>query len=201
MQLAHHDRGADVRLLVSGAAVAVGGQATATRQINGGFAIVETPGVPGVQIYAENRPVARTDRNGRAVITDLRPYEVNRITLNPADLPIQARLGAAGVEVVPARLGAVRARFSVVLEHPATLVLTDAAGVELEAGAPARIDGGEALRVGYDGELFTPTLRAGAEVVVQRPSGPCRARVSTLPPDGGVPRIGPLVCQPMEAAS
>lgn len=186
--------GTDVRLLVSGAAVLVADRLAATRQLSDGFAVVETPGVGGVQVSVENRPVARTDRRGVAVVTDLRPYDLNRIAVNPGDLPLDAALASDTMIVSPTRLGGVRARFAVALEHPATLILHDADGRALAPGSQARIDGGAALHVGFDGELFVPALRQGSVVVVQEAGGLCRALGPTAPAAMLIPRIGPLVC-------
>ena len=194
LQATHDREGVDVRLLVSGSAVLLGGRLKPSRQFNGAFAIVETPGAGGVEILVENRVVARTDRDGVAIVTDLRPYDVNRIGVNATDLPLNDVLSADSLIVSPPGLTGALARFAITRGRPATVLLRDAHGAPLDAGWEAHVDGGPPLRTGYDGELFAPNLHSGSIIEVRREAGVCRAVVPDLSPGARLPHIGPLVC-------
>lgn len=191
---------AGLRLLASGGLLAAGGRAYATRRIEQAVGIVEVPGQAGVRIFQENRPITRTDSRGRAVIPDLRPYEANRISLAPADLPIESRMADDTMMVVPRYRGAASARFAVAQDNPATILLRMPDGRAIDAGTGVRADDGEALFVGYGGEVFVQRLRPGMTLEVDVADGPCRVTVGTAATDEALPRIGPLTCAPAAEA-
>jgi outer membrane usher protein len=58
-----------------------------SRRIRDSFAVVQVPGFEGVRVYSENQEVARTNARGFALVPGLRPYQRNRLRIDPADLP------------------------------------------------------------------------------------------------------------------
>lgn len=183
-----------LRFLASGGFLFAGGGVHATRRIEGGFGVVEVPGQANVRIYQENRLVARTDASGRAVIPDLRPYEANRISLAPSDLPLDTSMPADRMIVVPRYRGSAAARFAVEREAPATIIVFTPDGKPVEIGASVVTDDGAGLFVGQGGEIFVPHLGEGIGLVIDTAAGPCRVKAPAVPAGATLPRIGPLVC-------
>ena len=193
IEAAHENGSTQGRLLASGGFLFAGGRAYATRRIEDGVGVVEIPGLPDVRIYQENRLVTRTDDQGRAIIPDLLPYEPNRIAIAPADLPLDARMPADSMTVVPRYRGAALARFDVQREHPATIVVDMPDGTPLQAGSTVRTSDHGTTFAGYGGEIFTEHFRSGMTLDIDTARGACRVTVpykGTAP----LPRIGPLRC-------
>ncbi|QNA82841.1 fimbrial biogenesis outer membrane usher protein [Sphingomonas sp. So64.6b] len=185
---------AGVRALASGGLLFTGGRAYATRRVEDAVGVVDVPDLADVRIYQENRPVTRTDAKGRAIIPDLRAYEQNRIAIDPGDVPIDARMSNDTLLVVPRYRGAVRARFAIEKDHPATIVLQAADGTPIEAGTDVRLDTGETVFAGYGGEVFVREVRPGMVIEFETRQGPCRLILGALPAGDVLPRIGPLRC-------
>ena len=75
-------------LTLNGGATFMDGELRATRTVTDSFATVEVGGVADVTVYYDNQPVAHTDANGIAVVRDLRSYDVNRLSIDPLQLPL-----------------------------------------------------------------------------------------------------------------
>jgi outer membrane usher protein len=188
------DGKAGVRMLASGGLLFTGGRPYATRRVEDAVGVVDVPDLADVRIYQENRPVTRTDAKGRAIISDLRAYEQNRIAIDPGDIPIDARMPNDTLLVVPRYRGAVRARFAIEKDHPATIVLQAADGTPVEAGTNVQLDTGETAFTGYGGEIFVREVRPGMAIEFDTRQGPCRVVLGALPAGDVLPRIGPLRC-------
>ncbi len=182
------------RLLARGGLLLAGEHIYATRRVEDGLALVEVPGQPDVRIYQENRPITRTDENGRAIITDLRAYEANRIALSPSDLPIDVGMPSDTAIAVPRYRGAAYVRFDIRRDRPATIVVIGPDGTPAEAGAGVRSDKGETAFVGYDGEIFVREIRPGMALEIDLAGGRCRVVIPGDLPGEVLPRIGPLRC-------
>ena len=90
-----------------GGVVLMGGHLAAVRDISAetSFAVVEVPSLAGVPIYHDNHKVAVTDAHGFAMLQGLRPYEANRLQIDPNDLPIDTTIAASEYSVRPYRAG------------------------------------------------------------------------------------------------
>ncbi|WP_247594726.1 fimbria/pilus outer membrane usher protein [Sphingopyxis sp. PAMC25046] len=195
LEAARFDGDLGIRALASGGLLIAGERAYATRRVEDGLAVVEVPGQSGVRIYQENRLVTRTDDHGRAILPDLRPYEENRISLAPSDLPLDARMPDDNILVVPRFRGAARARFGVKRDRPATIVVAMPADGPVEVGATILTSLGESAFVGYGGEIFVRETRQDMTLDIDTAEGTCRVTISAKLPEEVLPRIGPLPCQ------
>ncbi len=183
---------------VSGAIVAMDGAVLTARNVGRGFALVSS-GVPGLPVLQDNRPIGRTDRNGRLLVPDLQPYAASRIAIDPSSLPSDTRIPHTLLEIVPRQNAGVVARFAIERYAAATLTLVRADGTVPDVGTLARLDGSElTAMVGYDGVLFIEGLRAQNRVRVGSGKAVCEVRFDYKPVAGELPVIGPLVCQPLQ---
>ncbi len=183
---------------VSGAIVAMDGAVLTARNVGRGFALVSS-GVSGLPVLQDNRPIGRTDRNGRLLVPDLQPYAASRIAIDPSSLPSDTRIPHTLLEIVPRQNAGVVARFAIERYAAATLTLVRADGTVPDVGTLARLDGSElTAMVGYDGVLFVEGLGAHNRVRIGSGRDLCDVRFDYTPVAGELPVIGPLVCQPLQ---
>jgi len=184
------------RAAAAGAVGYVGGERIAARRVDSSVAVVDVGGMAGLPVYLDNQPVAVTNARGRAVITELRPYERNRLSIDPTRLPLDARLQKARVDFVPAARSGLVVRFPVKRVRSATLKLSTADGSALPRDAIVTVDGRDAL-VGADGLVFLEDLAGDARVSVRSPTMTCDLDVR-LPADGEpIPHLGDFACGPL----
>ena len=181
----------------SGSLVWMGGHVFAARNVSDAFAVVST-GRADVPVLLENRPIGRTDRDGMLLVTPLNAWQRNRIAIDPMELPADLRLDRVEVQATPPDRSGTLVRFGIEQVRAAVLVLHDDRGEALPVGSRVHLDsdsnsGADAV-VGYDGETYLDTLQELNTVRVDTADGPCSVRFA-YPPGGGVPRIGPLICQ------
>lgn len=177
-----------------GALVAAGGGVFAGNRIADAFAVVDV-GVPDVPIELHNRPVARSGASGRALIPNLQSYRNNRISIDPNDLPLDAAVDATAMNVVPARRSGVSVTFGGDAGSSALVVLRTDTGEFVEAGSRAVLNAeGEAIPVGYDGEIWMEDLRSQNRLVVETGRGTCTATFTFEPAPGEIVVIDPVEC-------
>lgn len=161
-----------------------------TRPVDASFAVVDA-GAPGVRVYRDNLEVGRTDAAGRLLVTDLRAYEANHLSIDERDLPIDRGLVSGSQTVAPPAGAGVDLRFALDREAPSRLRLQDAAGQPVPAGAAVAVDDVEqSLPVGLEGLAYL-TLRPGArQITVRWGAGACTAAIIG---SGTTARAGPCL--------
>ena len=179
----------------SGSLVRTGGGTFAARRIHDAFAVVSAGGLAGVPVRLENRPVGETDRRGLLLVPRLNAWQRNRLSIDPLDLPADVRVGQVDLVAVPRDRSGTRVEFEVRPIRAAVVVLHDADGVPLPVGSRVRVEGRPAEAVtGFDGEVYLEQLEDDNVLQVITSGGACSVRVAYPPTDGGIPRIGPLLC-------
>lgn len=189
----HGDNAA--RLGLRGGAVLMEGDVFLVDPITDSFVLVDVGGFADVTIMRENRPVAETDASGRALITGLRAYEENRISIDPLDLPLSAEIGATDLCVVPCRRSGATAKFPVSPLVAATATIVDAGGSPLPPGTLLRAGtSGYVTPVGFGGEVFITGLDEPRILEAQTRDGACRVYVPAVEPAAIPVRLPPLTC-------
>ena len=188
----------DERFLASGSVILAGSSVLTARRLDSSFAIVNVgSGEKGVRIYQENRLIGATNGSGVAVVTNLRPYEANRISVSPNDLRLESVIANDNLVVVPRYLSGVKANFQVTNGEAGTLIVRLPNGNPLEPGIEIVI-GTSTFYTGFDGEVFVDDIKPGAVMVAKRAAGACSVTLPAVPKDAELPRIGPLTCLPVE---
>ena len=172
------------------------GRVFAANAINDSFAVVDTDGIANVGVLDENRDKGRTDASGRRLVPDLRAFDINRIAIEPNDVPADATVAFTTREVRPQERSGVVVRFPMALSHGALLILVDPSGAPLPVGATAILKAtGAAFPIGFDGDTYVLDLAAHNVLLIERPDGKrCETRFEYRPIKGDIPTIGPLVC-------
>ncbi len=190
------------RASVRGALALAGGALYAADRITDGFAVVDTGGQPGLTVYRDHRPVGVTDKMGRLIVTDLRPYEPTKLSVDPVDVSEAVVVEFAAISVRPAERAGVTARLGIRAGRAARIRLVDARGVPLPAGRRAMLNGTDDLPIGLGGEIYATDLRDTNRLVVDVDAdttcvaefdAPARLAVGAV--------LGPVRCAPDRIAS
>jgi outer membrane usher protein len=185
------------RLGATGSIATLGDGGYFSRQLDRGFAIVQTAAIAGLPVYLENRVVTHTDRNGRALVNNLQPYLENRIRIDPLTLPMDVAVDEVELTVVPRDRGGLLVDFAMRRVRSARLVIVTTDGQPLPAWTDVAVDGAAKRFVtGMHGEVAVelPALRAN-RVLARMPSGDSCELLVDMPPGNAIdPVIGPLTC-------
>lgn len=79
----------------------IGGEALVSRPVRESFALIDI-GAANVGVQRDRRPAGVTNSRGRVIITGLRPYEQNRISVDPNTLPWDTQFDDDEILIVPA---------------------------------------------------------------------------------------------------
>lgn len=159
-----------------GAIVFAAGGVFFANRIDDAFGVVDV-GAPDVEVQFENRPMGRTNKKGKMLLPNLRSYERNTITIDPANLPLDASVSETRQIVRPSDRGAAVVDFNVQTDIRAALVtLRDEEGNYVETGSTAQLNGSGEFVVGYDGQVYIEGIADSNELIVRRPGkNDCKA--------------------------
>jgi outer membrane usher protein len=190
------------RVRASGAIGTAGGLLFAARQSDDAFALVTVPETAGLKVYRENQHLGTTDSNGRALLSGLRAYEPNRISINSEDLPIQALIGTDAIQVVPRYKGVAAATFDITRHTLANVVVHLTNGQPLPPGIEVRGAGRTTtLLSGYGGAVSIDAPRANERFEARWRNGQCSFKLGALDETGQSRDSGPCVCMPFSTAT
>ncbi|WP_348635350.1 fimbria/pilus outer membrane usher protein [Herbaspirillum sp. LeCh32-8] len=177
------------RLGARGSLAMMDGGVFASDWIEDSFAVVNASGVKNVGIYTENRYAGRTDDNGQLLLTDLRAYDVNKISVDLLDLPLTLQLDQTDQYVKPRDRSGVSVSFTAKRASDVTITLKDAAGNYIPMGSSIKVrETGLQAPVGYDGVSYLQELAPVNTLDVTLPSG-SQCHATLTPParsDGGM---------------
>jgi outer membrane usher protein len=157
--------------------------------------VVEIPDFPNVRIYADNQLMGRTDDNGEVLLPRLRAYEKNEISMEQADLPLDAKVGSLSMDAVPYFRSGTVVRFPITRAHDALLSITLDDGTPLPAGALVRIAGqDEDFPVGHDGVVYLTGLAANNRLRATWREQSCELTVPFPAKSEPLPDLGTYVC-------
>ena len=178
-----HQGDASYRLGAATGVAFLGGEAFWTRPVTGSFAVVDVDDLDGISIYADRRLVARTDEHGRALVPDLRAYEINTLSVEASDIPIEQQLDVLQQNVVPRSRSGVMATFPLDGEGR-WLNLQRVDGRGFDATSVVRDAGtGEELPMSASGEILIHADRLPRVLRVEHPEGFCEAKIDLFPAD------------------
>jgi len=194
-----HNQGLDGRsAYLSGAMTFLDGQLNTTRTVNGSFAMVDVAGLADVPVYVENQLTTHTDASGRALLYNLRPYEANRISITPEDLPLDTSIAASSTIMAPPYRSGVIARFPVERIRSGTFRLVTDDGKPLPVGAVVTLKGVQ-FPVVLDGMVYVTGYDHGMAAEASWAGGHCRFRLEPPPPDDPLPDMGTVKCHTVGA--
>jgi outer membrane usher protein len=173
-EIDHRGETTGVRATASGGVGLLGGELYAMPRIDSNFAVVEVSQMADVPVYLEAQQVGRTDARGRTAITGLRPYEVNRISIDPADLPLAATVDGDRVDAVPYGRGGVLVRMPVQISGGVLIRLLYDAVTPVPVGARVTF-GGRQYPVATDGNVYIDRVDHAGVAHARWAGGECEA--------------------------
>lgn len=182
---------------ISGGIAAIGGGLYASRRLDDSFALVDVPDFDNVRIYDQNQLLGRTNGKGRLLVPRLLPYQANTIRVDPADLPLDARIPDLSREAVPYFRSGTVTRFDIQRAKAATFVAVDPDGEPLMPGIELVAEaGGAHYPIGYEGFAYVSDLHVGRNVfLTDGPGDVCRF-VINYPQDAEIqPDLGIVRCE------
>lgn len=180
-------------LIWNGAATLLGGDLHALRRVDGSFAEVDLPGLANVPVYLDNHLVTHTDEDGHALLPNLKPYEANRINIDPLELPLDTQIDARVITVAPAWRSGVVARFPVEKIRAGTFRLLREDGVPVPAGALVTLKG-KVFPVALQGLTYVTGFDHGLAGHAQWSGGVCDFRLEPPPEGDPQPDMGEVTC-------
>jgi outer membrane usher protein len=185
---------------LSGAMTFLDGQVDTTRQVTGSFAMVDVAGLADVPVYVENQLTTHTDANGRALLYNLRPYEANRISITPEDLPLDTSIAASSTIMAPPYRSGVIARFPVERVRGGTFRLVMDDGRPVPVGAVVTLKGVQ-FPVVQNGMVYVTGYDHGMAAAASWNGGHCHFRLEPPPSDDPLPDMGTVQCHAGDAGN
>jgi outer membrane usher protein len=184
------------RLSTAGAIGMVGGDVFASRRLDESFAVVRVGKYPNVRVYADNQLVGRTGKNGEIIVPRLRPFDRNGLSIDLADLPLDAEIASGEQTVRPANRNGVVVLFAArpALAAIVPFVLDD--GSALPAGSTVSLTGraGEWISA-PGGDVYLTGLAADNAGTAIWSLGRCEFRFSFTATGEAQPRLATAVCR------
>ena len=184
-----------VALSATGSLVAAAGRIFAANEIGDGYAVVTNAG-PQSQIINGGVNLGATDKSGRFLIANLRPYQSHHIYLDPSYLPLNWDVTSTN------RIALVGYRQGTLVDFGAHQVVSglvrvvDKNNSPLLPGYSVRINGQQDAVVGYDGEVFIPNLLQQNKLEVDLlDHGTCQINFTYESKQYSAKKLGPYVCQ------
>ena len=185
------------RLGTTGGISLLAGGGFLSRRLTDSFGVVQVDHYPDVRVYSENRLVGRTRSDGRLLIPRLRPYDINRLSIDQSDLPLDAKASTFTIEVSPYYRSGVVAAFPISRSRSALVRLVLENGQELPPGSTVRVlqarTAAPEFPVGFHGQVFLSDLETKNSLEARWNHQRCVAELTL--PDEPLPAIGPLLCR------
>jgi outer membrane usher protein len=161
---------------VSGAVAFADGSVFASNRIDDAFAVVDA-GVPDVEVFYENRPIGHTGSTGKLLVTGLRSYQRNKISIDPLNLPVNADIPQTEAFVAPADRHGILVKFNIRTDDTSALVTFETVdGKALPVSSLGVVSATEEeFVIGYGGQAFIKNLSDQNEVTIDTGKGMCAA--------------------------
>lgn len=183
------------RVSIDGGIGFVGGHPFLSRQINDSFGVVRVADYPGVTVLQDNQPVGRTDADGYAVLPLLRAYDVNRVSIDEHDLPLDAQVDRLKIEAVPYYRSGLLLDFPVRRSHGATLHIHLDDGAAIPSGAIVQVAGrDEDFPVALNGEAYVTGLEQHNRLRARWKGRSCEFDADFPATAEPLPELGTFVC-------
>ncbi|MFA2969685.1 fimbria/pilus outer membrane usher protein [Acinetobacter pittii] len=184
-----------VALSATGSLVAAAGRIFAANEIGEGYAVVTNAG-PQSQILNGGVNLGATDKSGRFLIANLRPYLSHHIYLDPSLLPLEWDITSTNQTAFVGYRQGTLVDFGAHQVISGLVKLVDQNNSPLMPGYAVRINGQQDGVVGYDGEVFIPNLLKQNKLEVDLlDHGSCQVDFTYNSNQYSTKKLGPYVCR------
>lgn len=168
------------------------------RRLDRSFAVVKVADYPDVTVYVEHQPVGRTDEKGRVLLSSLRAYERNAVSIDPRELPLDASLASPAMSVTPAYRSGPVVRFPVARASAATFRLVLPDGTPVPAGATVTTRN-ERVPVAIGGFVYLTSAAGRHEAAAEWPGHRCIFGFERAERGDPQPDLGTITCRADES--
>ncbi|WP_337080844.1 fimbria/pilus outer membrane usher protein [Acinetobacter pittii] len=184
-----------VAVSATGSLVAAAGSIFAANEIGDGYAVVTNAG-PQSQILNGGVNLGGTDKSGRFLIANLRPYMSHHIYLDPSYLPLEWEVSSTNQTAFVGYRQGTLVDFGAHQVIPGLVKLVDQNNLPLMPGYTVRINDQQNGMVGYDGEVFIPNLLKQNKLEVDLlDHGSCQVDFTYNSNQYSTKKLGPYVCR------
>ncbi|WP_335950329.1 fimbria/pilus outer membrane usher protein [Acinetobacter pittii] len=184
-----------VAVSATGSLVAAAGRIFAANEIGEGYAVVTNAG-PQSQILNGGVNLGTTDKSGRFLIANLRPYMSHHIYLDPSYLPLEWEVSSTNQTAFVGYRQGTLVDFGAHQVISGLVKLVDQNNSPLMPGYTVRINGQQDGMVGYDGEVFIPNLLKQNKLEVDLlDHGSCQVDFAYKNTQYSTKKLGPYVCR------
>ena len=184
-----------VALSATGSLVAAAGRIFAANEIGDGYAVVTNAG-PQSQILNGGVNLGGTDKSGRFLIANLRPYMSHHIYLDPSYLPLEWEVSSTNQTAFVGYRQGTLVDFGAHQVISGLVKLVDQNNSPLMPGYTVRINDQQNGMVGYDGEVFIPNLLKQNKLEVDLlDHGSCQVDFTYNSNQYSTKKLGPYVCR------
>lgn len=159
------------------------------------FAVVKVGDFADIPIYRSNQLAAHTNSQGLALISNLLPYQENKISIDPTELPLDAEI--QGIEDFPqpyARSG-VFVNLPIRRSNHALMTILRADNTVVPLGAKVKIAGREdEFIVGKRGEVYLTDLEKINRITVIWENEKCELEIMSDLNEAHSTEFAPLIC-------
>ena len=184
---------------VNGGVAALGSEVFMSRRIDQSFGVATIPDYPDVTILADNQPVAKTNKDGVALVPRLRAYDRNIISIEPVDIPLDATIQGVKVEAVPYYRSGIAVKFPIERSNSATFTLKLEDGDDVPLGASILMDGKkDVFSVGEGGWVYVANLGPLSKLHATWQDQRCNFEIKFAPSNDPLPDLGTVICKGWE---
>jgi outer membrane usher protein len=183
--------------LVSGSLVALDDHVYAGRALQNGYALIETGDVAGVKVTRENQPIGETDADGTLLVTNLLPYQANKVGIDQSSVSLTNEIDATSQLISVPRLGGTVVKFGVHALHAAHGVLMfEGKALQYGTATLSVQDVPKKTLVGLDGSFYFADLPAGRYTLHARsPQGEVNCPLTMSAGAQTITDLGTLLCR------
>lgn len=165
------------------------------------FALISTSQISDIPVKLENRYVGKTNKNGELVVTSLNPYQNNRITIDPLELPPDYHIETTVKNAVPRYASGVFLEFPISQILAIQAVIKQADGNFIKAGTNVWAtqdfdleDTRPLTIVAHDGMIYIENPKANKFYLKQNDQI-CSFEIKDLSDQKGIIDLGELICE------
>lgn len=167
-----------------------------SREITNSYGAVSVPGFANVGVYADNQLLVRTNSKGNALLPNLRPYQENKISIDPLSLPLNAQFEKTELTAVPYYRSGVSFQFPAKTSIGATLHIKLDSGEPVPEGAMVTLVGQkDEFPVAADGYVYISGLTAHNKILVEWDKQSCEFELDYAARQDPIPDLGAFKCK------
>ncbi len=172
--------GSAFRLTTSGSVGVLGGLPFASQKIgHGSFAVIKVADEPNVDVYQSNRKIARTNSNGLALLPNVVPYQQNKISIRPEDLPFDLDVNETSQLITPYARSGLFISMDIKKTNNRLVQLLKADGSAMPIGSKVHVlPSNTDFVVAKRGEVYLTGLSNDNSMLVSFPEGTCSTNLS-----------------------